>query len=163
MASPPVKIELHGPLLAWSSTLTSQPVTIGVGLIDYNGRHGHARPDDSIYQTYLAKITHFVATLLEHGCRIRLLVGESADQRAIAGLQAALWNRGSLPCAAAQIVVEPVGRLDDVMRQLGDTSIVIASRFHNIICSLKAGRPTISVGYQTKNDALMAEFGLGRF
>jgi len=160
---PDLAFKLPVPLLARSSTLTSQPVTIGVGLIDYNGWHGHARPDDSIYQTYLAKMTHFVATLLERGYRIRLLVGESADQRAIAGLQAALWHRGSLPGAAAQIVVEPVGRLDDVMRQLADTSIVIASRFHNIICSLKAGRPTISVGYQAKNDALMAKFGLDRF
>lgn len=160
---PDLAFKLPVPRLPASSTLMSDPITIGVGLIDYNGWHGQAQPDDSIYETYLARMTRFVRVLLDHGYRIRLLVGEIADQRAISGLQAALATSGVRYDISRQIVIEPVRSLADVMRQLADTSIVVASRFHNVVCSLKAGRPTISIGYQAKNDALMAEFGLTRF
>jgi polysaccharide pyruvyl transferase WcaK-like protein len=49
------------------------------------------------------------------------------------------------------------------MRQINDTDIVVATRFHNIVCALKLARPTISIGYESKNDAVMAELGLGEF
>jgi polysaccharide pyruvyl transferase WcaK-like protein len=146
------------------------PVTIAVGLMDYNGWHGHARPDNTIYDIYLMKMTRFVRSILDRGYRVRLLVGEIADQRAVAALQIALaayeyeFSLPAIPDASSsQLVVEPVRCLDDIMRQLADTSIVVASRFHNVVCALKLARPTISVGYQAKNDALMAQFGLEGF
>ena len=49
------------------------------------------------------------------------------------------------------------------MEQIAQTDVVVATRFHNIVCSLKMGRPTISLGYAKKNDVLMAEAGLGGF
>jgi polysaccharide pyruvyl transferase WcaK-like protein len=41
--------------------------------------------------------------------------------------------------------------------------VTVATRFHNVLCSLKAGKPTISLGYARKNDVLMAEFGLEEY
>jgi hypothetical protein len=41
--------------------------------------------------------------------------------------------------------------------------VVVATRFHNIVCALKMGRPCISLGYAKKNDVLMADMGLGDF
>jgi polysaccharide pyruvyl transferase WcaK-like protein len=49
------------------------------------------------------------------------------------------------------------------MRQIADTDIVVATRFHNVVCALRLARPTVSIGYAEKNDLLMAEMGLGRF
>jgi polysaccharide pyruvyl transferase WcaK-like protein len=49
------------------------------------------------------------------------------------------------------------------MRQIAETDLVVATRFHNIVCALKLGKPAISIGYAAKNDALMAEMGLGEF
>jgi polysaccharide pyruvyl transferase WcaK-like protein len=43
------------------------------------------------------------------------------------------------------------------------SDIVVATRFHNVVCALKLGRPTISVGYADKNDVLLADMGLGGF
>lgn len=148
-----------------------QPVTtIAVGLMDYNGWHGHAAADTSIYSTYLRKMTSLVSSLLDRGYRVRLLVGESADERAVARLQALLVTAGydvagdlRSGTGAGQLVVDPVHCLEDLMRQLADTSVVIAARFHNIICALKLAKPTISIGYQPKHVALMEQFGLESF
>ena len=53
--------------------------------------------------------------------------------------------------------------LHDLMRQIATTDVVVATRYHNVVCALKLGKPTVSVGYAEKNDALMAEMGLGSF
>lgn len=159
---PDIAFKLPVPDLPASSTLPSDPPTIAVGLIDYNGWDGHSRPDDSIYETYLAKITRFVGDLLKRGYRVRLLVGEIADWRAVAGLRVRLaaTRRDGGP---DQLVTEPVRDLADLMAQLADSKIVVASRFHNVVCALRLARPTISLGYQPKNDALMAEFDLAEY
>lgn len=62
-----------------------------------------------------------------------------------------------------QLIAEPIYSLHDLMRQIGDTDIVVATRFHNVVCSLKLARPTISIAYEGKNDAIMTELGLGNF
>ncbi len=49
------------------------------------------------------------------------------------------------------------------MQQMSDTTMVVATRYHNIVCALKMGKPTISLGYADKNSALMTEFGLSDF
>ena len=37
---------------------------------------------------------------------------------------------------------------------------MIASRFHNLICALRLARPTVSVGYASKNRDLMRAVGV---
>jgi polysaccharide pyruvyl transferase WcaK-like protein len=49
------------------------------------------------------------------------------------------------------------------MQQMLETDVVVATRFHNVVCALKVGRPTVSLGYSKKNDALLAEMGLQQF
>jgi polysaccharide pyruvyl transferase WcaK-like protein len=36
-------------------------------------------------------------------------------------------------------------------------------RYHNVMCALRLCKPTISIGYSSKNDALMADMGLPGF
>ena len=49
------------------------------------------------------------------------------------------------------------------MAQVVDLDAVVASRFHNVLCALKCGVPTIAVGYGEKHRVLMERFGVGRF
>ena len=44
-----------------------------------------------------------------------------------------------------------------------DLDAVVASRFHNVLCALKCGVPTIAVGYGDKHRVLMEHFGVGRY
>jgi polysaccharide pyruvyl transferase WcaK-like protein len=39
----------------------------------------------------------------------------------------------------------------------------VATRYHNVVCALRIGKPTISIGYSEKNDALLAEMGLAEY
>ncbi len=142
-------------------------VTIGVGLMNYYGWRGRA---PHIYQTYIEKMGRFVISLLARGYRVRLLIGETVDRQAVSDIgRIASANGYELidgtlpPPEAGQLVVEPIHSLQDVMRRMDDTDIVIATRFHNVICALKLARPTVSIGYEAKNDAVMTELGLGDF
>ncbi|HUB45646.1 MAG TPA: polysaccharide pyruvyl transferase family protein [Acetobacteraceae bacterium] len=141
-------------------------VTIGLGVMDYNGWHGHAMPDAAIYTTYLMKLVALATALLDQGYTIRLLVGESADTRAVADLVTLLQGRGSVgdgPEVNQRIITEPVASLHDLMRQMAETDVVVASRYHNVICALRLAKPVLSLGYEAKHDAVMADFGLGEF
>jgi polysaccharide pyruvyl transferase WcaK-like protein len=44
------------------------------------------------------------------------------------------------------------------MKEIEQTDLVIVSRYHNAVCSLKLGRPIISLGYAQKNDELLKGF-----
>jgi polysaccharide pyruvyl transferase WcaK-like protein len=39
----------------------------------------------------------------------------------------------------------------------------VGARYHNIVSGLRLSKPTISVGYSLKHDALMAEMGVEEF
>jgi polysaccharide pyruvyl transferase WcaK-like protein len=49
------------------------------------------------------------------------------------------------------------------MSEMAVAEVVVASRFHNLICALKLGKPTVSLGYAGKNARLLSDFGLGEF
>ena len=49
------------------------------------------------------------------------------------------------------------------MEQMVGTDVIVSTRFHNIVAAIMVGLPVISVGYATKNDALLSKAGLGRF
>jgi len=147
-------------------------ITIGVGLMNYNGwRAGHnSGSDPKIYRTYIERIGRFVNSLLDRGYRVRLLTGETVDARAVRDIGRIAKASGYelidgvlAPPKAQQLITEPISSLHDVMQQISDTDIVVATRFHNVVCALKLARPTISIGYEAKNDAVMTDLGVGEF
>jgi polysaccharide pyruvyl transferase WcaK-like protein len=135
--------------------------TVGLGVMNYCGWYGNTDAAAVIYATYLKKLSKFAVWALEHGYRVRLLSGDTADQSAVEDLVEAVKDqRGA---CVRNVVVEPAHSLHDVMRQLADVDILVATRFHNVVCALKMGKPVISIGYSDKNDTLMADMGLGDF
>jgi polysaccharide pyruvyl transferase WcaK-like protein len=89
-------------------------------------------------------------------------MGDTNDERAVSDLlETVSIARPDLP--NDRLVFEPMSSLHDLMRQIADTDVVVATRYHNVVCALKLGKPTVSVGYADKNDVLMAEMGLGGF
>ncbi len=101
--------------------------------------------------------------LIDGGRGVRILMGDVADRRAVADLleRTSIPSRPELP--KGRLAFEPITSLHDLMRQIAETDVVVATRYHNVVCALKMGRPTVSVGYSAKNDALMAEMGLRGF
>ena len=138
------------------------PLTIGVGVMSYYGWYGFADGGQAIFDTYVAKIARFVSHLLDEGHNVRLLTGESTDWTAVESVidRVSVARPDDL---APAIEAEPVHSLHDLMGQISKTDVVVATRYHNIVCALKMAKPTISLGYAKKNDVLMASMGLGEY
>ena len=140
----------------------TMPLTVGVGVMTYQGWRNDASRNAEIYAAYREKITDFVLWLLDRGHVVCILMGDQSDRRAAADVLAKVAAaKPDLP--RDRLRAEPISSLHDLMRQVAETDVVVATRFHNVVCALKLGKPTVSISYAEKNDALMAEMGLGRF
>lgn len=142
-----------------ASRAKSVSLRVGIGVMAYRGWYGYAEGGQSIFSVYIRKLADFVVGLLDSGHDIRLLTGDDEDTIAVATLQAAVAKIRP----RSMLAHRAVHSLDDVMEQIVFTDVVVATRFHNVVCALKMRRPTISLGYARKNDVLMAEMGLGEF
>jgi polysaccharide pyruvyl transferase WcaK-like protein len=159
---PDIAFKLPAPPVTERPRTENGPLIVGVGVMAYRGWRNEGARGAAIYSAYLEKITKFVFWLLDRGHPVRILMGESTDQQAVADLVTKVATaRPDLP--QDRILAEPMSSLHDLMRQIAKTDVVVATRFHNVVCALKLGKPTVSIGYGKKHDALMAEMGVGHF
>lgn len=138
----------------------AHPQRIGLGVIGYYGPSHDTVGGKPIYQAYVGKLKEFVQWLLQQGYSVRLLTGDLENDRQPADELLAFVRSQGLPEWQERILAEPIATVDDLSRQIAQTDLVIASRFHNLIGALMLGRPVMSVGFHAKNDSLMAEMGL---
>ena len=136
--------------------------TIGVGVIAWHGSESERAVADAIHGRYRAALHSFLGRVVESGHTVRLLVGDDIDIPVARDLRAGVLAEHPWLGDDA-IVFEPVSTLGEYMSQVVDLDAVVASRFHNVLCSLKCGVPTIAVGYGDKHRVLMERFGVGRF
>jgi polysaccharide pyruvyl transferase WcaK-like protein len=159
---PDLAFSLPAPVSTGRRAGAGRPLTIGVGVMAYHGWSNDRDRGAAIYAAYLEKMTDFLVWLLDRGHPVRLLMGDEVDRRAVDDLLRVLrWRRPDR--AEAAIVFAPAYTLHDVMEQMAATDLVVATRYHNVICALRIGKPTISIGYAVKNDALLSEMGLADF
>jgi polysaccharide pyruvyl transferase WcaK-like protein len=140
------------------------PRLVGVGVMAYYGSNDERKEADRIYAEYVTAMTRFVEWLLDNGRRVRLFVGDtngsddSVVQEILAEVRA---SRSGLDPSSLEAV--DATSFTDVMKAMLPVGIVVAMRYHNIVCALKLSKPTISISYSPKHDVLMAEMGLGDF
>ena len=65
--------------------------------------------------------------------------------------------------APGRVVAEQITSFDELMQAMAPASSVVATRYHNVMCALKLGKPAISLGYSDKNVSLMEDMGLPEF
>jgi polysaccharide pyruvyl transferase WcaK-like protein len=159
---PDLAFKLPVPECSRPQPLDREIRTVGIGVMNYRGWRSDLEQRADFFNTYLKKITRFVIWLLDDGYHVRILTGQVTDQRAVDHLMKAVAAEGRT-IALERLVAEPMQTLHEVMRQIVPTDIVVATRFHNVVCALKLGRPTISIGYANKNDVLLADMGLAKF
>jgi polysaccharide pyruvyl transferase WcaK-like protein len=61
------------------------------------------------------------------------------------------------------VTIEPVTTYPELIRELVPVGMVVATRYHNVMCALKLCKPTISLGYSRKFVSLMTDMGLAEF
>ena len=138
--------------------------TVGIGLMDYYGNDdSHGQPDE-VRASYVEKMKSFTRWLVDNGRRVRLFVGDTnnADETIVEKILADLrTHRPDLD--PTWVVADPVVTFADLMQAMEPAGIVVATRYHNVVCALMLSKPTISIGYGEKNAVLMAGSGLGEY
>ncbi|MET9397927.1 polysaccharide pyruvyl transferase family protein [Kitasatospora sp. NPDC002965] len=150
---PDLAFSLPAPSSAAPDDGAPGPVCVGV-MAFHGGNDDRARAEE-IHRRYLDGTTRFVRALVEDGRRVRLLMGDDVDRPVVAAILDAVDS--PLLTAASP------ASLADLMRETAAADTVVATRYHNLICALKAGTPTLALSYAAKSEALMARMGLDEY
>ena len=145
-----------------SSPVPGDPEVVGVGLMAYYGSNDDRGRADEIYASYIGNVESFIRWLLDGGRRVRLFYGDVVDEPAVQQVVADLHeyqpDRGSPRLAAKRVT-----SYAELSRAMAPVGTVVATRYHNVVCALQLGKPTISLGYASKNVVLMEDMGLPEF
>ncbi|WP_030183155.1 polysaccharide pyruvyl transferase family protein [Streptomyces violaceorubidus] len=126
-----------------------------VGVMDFHGSNDERELAEEIHRRYLDGTTRFVRTLAEEGRPVRLLTGDELDRPVADAIVDAVGS--------PLVTVAEAASLADLMKETACADSVVATRYHNLVCALKVGTPTLALGYSAKSDALMAEMGMGAY
>ncbi|MEU9112370.1 polysaccharide pyruvyl transferase family protein [Streptomyces sp. NPDC048483] len=131
------------------------PGPVCVGVMDFHGGDDDRARAEEIHRRYLDGTTRFVRALVEDGRPVRLLTGDECDAPVVAAILDAVDSPLVTAAEAASLA--------DLMKEMAAAGAVVATRYHNLICALKVGVPTLALSYAAKSDALMAQMGLAAY
>lgn len=135
--------------------------TVAVGVMDYHGGNDDRAHADRLHADYVEAMKRLVRWLVVDQDRdVILITGDPSDEHVAADIVRDSHDYSSDGRAARVKVCLPQS-LMQLMEQLAPVSVVIAMRYHNLLCALKLLKPAISVGYSGKNRELLASVGLG--
>ncbi|MFG2268286.1 polysaccharide pyruvyl transferase family protein [Streptomyces chartreusis] len=134
---------------------SNPPGPVCVGVMDFHGGDDDRARAEEIHRRYLDGTTRFVRALVEDGRPVRLLTGDECDRSVVAAILQAVDS----PLVTAAEATS----LADLMKETAAADTVVATRYHNLVCALKAGTPTLALSYAAKSDALMDRMGLAAY
>lgn len=144
----------------WTDSRTRARI-VGIGLKNYSGCASAA--DTFAYHDYLTKMAEFVSWLQARRYAVRLLIGDLHYDIGPREDLLRLLRRRRVQAERPRLVADIPLSVRDLVRQLTDTDIVISPRLHNLILALLLQKPVIALSDHAKVDALLTEFGLGRY
>lgn len=140
------------------------PHLVGVGVMEYRGSNDDRAQAGAITAAYIKVMKAFVGWLIDSGRDVRLLIGQTNDtDEAVAReiLQAVVGERPSL--GTARIEIKPTDTFGELMVAMEPVGLVVATRFHNVICALRLRKPVIALSYAPKFAELMEHMALEDF
>ena len=140
------------------------PLIVGVGVMDFHGTNDNRGQADQIYASYVEAVTDFVLWLTDVGRSVRLFIGDTkgCDQRVVDEVLARIRSRKP-EMDRDRVTAVPASSFSDLMDAMAPAGTIVATRYHNVICALRLAKPTISLGYAAKHEALMSEMGLAEY
>jgi polysaccharide pyruvyl transferase WcaK-like protein len=139
------------------------PNVVGVGVMAYYGSNDDRQRAAEIHASYVEKMTRFTGWLVDNGHEVRLFGGDSKFDWDVADRILADVRRERPGLGPSALTAERTGSYAELVQLMSPAGIVVATRYHNVMCALKLCKPTISLGYSQKFVALMGEMGLAEF
>lgn len=138
-----------------ASAPSGPPGPVCVGVMDFHGGNDDRARAEEIHRRYLDGTTRFVRALVEEGRPVRLLTGDECDRPVVTAILDAVDSPLVTAAEAASLA--------DLMKETAAADTVVATRYHNLVCALKVGTPTLALSYAAKSDALMDRMGLAAY
>jgi polysaccharide pyruvyl transferase WcaK-like protein len=139
------------------------PHLVGVGVMAYYGGNDDRKQAAEIHSRYVETMTRFTRWLVENGYRVRLFGGDNKFDGEIADRIQAELRGYRTDLDPSLVTVVAASTYPELIRELTPVGIVVATRYHNVMCAVKLCKPTISLGYSRKFISLMADMGLADF
>ena len=137
--------------------------TVGIGVMSYHGSNDDRKQAEEIYASYVKNIKLFIRWLIDQNHKVRLFMGDVAvDDVVLNEIMADLREQRS-DLEPDSVVIQPTASFAELTRAMAPAGTVVATRYHNVICALKLGTPTISLGYAQKNVELLADVDMSEF
>jgi polysaccharide pyruvyl transferase WcaK-like protein len=160
---PDLAFSLPAEMLPQARALDSRQIVVGIGLITIETSRTTEKAIETIYHDYIKSVAALVRWLIEHNYTVRFLIGDVVyDDRVRQDLRA-LLERSGMTNETAQIIDEPALSVDELLFQLAETDIVVASRFHNLLLALMLNKLVVAISFHEKVDSLMNAMGLTHF
>lgn len=139
------------------------PRLVGVGVMAYFGGNDDHKRAAQVHSRYIETITRFTRWLIDNGYRVRLFGGDSKFDTEIAETIQADLRQYRPDLEPSHVIVAAVSTYPELLREMAPVGMVVATRYHNVMCALKLCKPTISLGYSRKFVSLMELMGLAEF
>lgn len=136
---------------------------VGLGLMGYYGRHRSPEAGERIFRDYVEKLARFAAWLLDRKYSVRLLIGDSSYDRSVKGDLRRALDRTGATYDPVRIIDEPIDSPEQLVAQLAQTDLVVATRFHNILLALMLAKPVVALSYHEKIPSLMSAMGMAEY
>jgi polysaccharide pyruvyl transferase WcaK-like protein len=134
---------------------------VGLGCMEPSGRYSTPRPGETMYRAYVDSLVTFAEELIADGYGLRLLAGDRGDLQAQREFCDLLNKR--MPGALAYVNDDLISSVEDLLAQMADTDLVVATRFHGALMALLCGKPVVSISFHQKCTSAMAAMGLSEY
>jgi polysaccharide pyruvyl transferase WcaK-like protein len=159
---PDLVFSLSEALIPRQGTKKSGRSVVGIGVMSYSGFAGVSTSKNKTYLAYLESLVSVVRWLLAHEYDIRLIIGDLADTSATEEFKALLKGRLAT-WDGNRVIDDRVFSVQDLLSQIVETDIVVATRFHNVLLALLCNKPVVSISFHHKCESLMRSMGLSAY
>lgn len=109
---------------------------------------------------YLTEVAAFAAALLKDGCGVFFLATHPMDAAVAKDILGMMeTEHGQRPMDRDPVRAPTT--VPQLLREIESADLVVATRFHGTVLSLRVGRPVLAICYYRKTRELMADFGQG--
>lgn len=137
---------------------------VGVGVMAYYGNNDERAQAARLHAAYVEAMKRFTRWLVDDGRQIRFFVGDTGPTDGVIVDELLADLRDYRPgLAPGQAMAVSATTWNDMMQAMAPVSTVVAIRYHNVLCGLQLGKPTMAIAYGGKHETLMADMGLSEF
>jgi len=159
--SPDLAFGLSPAIFAGPPAPTGHRPVVGIGVMNPPGRLSTAPAE--VHRAYLDTLATFARWLLAHDHDVRVLIGDFAYDAEVLEEFGASLKRTLAPGNEDRVTCTPAGSVEELLSQIATTDLVVATRFHNVLLSLLAGKPVIAISFHHKSVSLMKQMGLSEY